>query len=141
MSLTLNQLRNRGPRVGTFVRKFYDEEEFTFTDGSKEKISEVLFGSEKYNLKSTPVDLFEALSTRRIAPSQEKIKVGNRTKALGTLAKTPEFGGQFDDGSSGEVQLDTTIYSELIAAYCLAYRMDNKKDLSRDDIIEANTGK
>ena len=52
MSLTLNEIRRRGPRVGTFVRKFYDEEEFTFTDGSKEKISEVLFGNDKFNLKS-----------------------------------------------------------------------------------------
>ena len=41
MSLTLQELRKRGPRVGTFVRKFYDKEEFTFTDGSKEKISEL----------------------------------------------------------------------------------------------------
>ena len=48
MSLTLQELRKRGPRVGTFVRKFYDKEEFTFTDGSKEKISEVIFGSDKY---------------------------------------------------------------------------------------------
>ena len=141
MSLTLNQLRSRGPRVGTFVRKFYDEEEFTFTDGSKEKISEVLFGSEKYNLKSTPVDLFEALSTKRIAPSQVKIKVGNKTKALGTLAKTPEFGGQFDDGSSAERKLDTTLYSELIATYCIAYRILRGKDLQRDDFIDPNTGK
>ena len=141
MSLTLQQLRKRGPRVGTFVRKFYDEEEFTFTDGSKEKISEVLFGNDKFDLKSIPTDLLEALSTRRIAPSQVKIKVGNRTKALGTLAKTPEFGGQFDDGSSAEVQLNTTIYSELIAAYCLAYRMVYNKDLSRDDFIDPNTGK
>ena len=141
MSLTLNEIRRRGPRVGTFVRKFFDEEEFTFTDGSKEKISEVLFGNDKFDLKSIPTDLLEALSTRKIAPSQVKIKVGNKTKALGTLAKTREFGGQFDDGSSAEVQLNTTIYSELIAAYCLAYRMVYNKDLSRDDFIDPNTGK
>ena len=30
MSLTLQQLRKRGPRVGTFVRKFYDEEKKPF---------------------------------------------------------------------------------------------------------------
>ena len=141
MSLTLNQLRNRGPRVGTFVRKFYDEEEFTFTDGSREKISEVLFGNDRFNLQSIPTDLLEALSTRRIAPSQVRIRVNNRTQALGTLAKTPEFGGQFDDGSSAEVKLDTTIYSELIASYCLAYRMVYNRDLSRDDFIDPNTGK
>jgi len=141
MSLTLNEIRRRGPRVGTFVRKFFDEEEFTFTDGSKEKISEVLFGNDKFNLKSSPADLLEALSTRRIAPSQVKIKVGSKTRALGKLAKTPEFGGKFDDGSGAEIQLDTTVYSELIAAYCLAYRMVYNKDLERDDFIDPNTGK
>ena len=26
MGLTLQELRKRGPRVGTFVRKFYDKE-------------------------------------------------------------------------------------------------------------------
>ena len=141
MGLTLQELRKRGPRVGTFVRKFYDKENFTFTDGSKEKISEVIFGSDKYNLKSIPAELLEAMGSRKIAASQVKIKVGNKTKALGTLAKTREFGGQFDDGSSAEVQLNTTIYSELIAAYCLAYRMVYNKDLSRDDFIDPNTGK
>ena len=92
MSLTLQELRKRGPRVGTFVRKFYEEEDFTFTDGSKEKISEVIFGTDKYNLKSLPSELLEVMGSRRIAASQVKIKVGNKTRALGTLAKTPEFG-------------------------------------------------
>ena len=141
MSLTLQELRKRGPRVGTFVRKFYDEENFTFTDGSREKISEVIFGTEKYNLKSIPSELLEAMGSRRIAASQVKIKVGNKTKALGTLAKTPEFGGQFDDGSSAEKKLDTTLYSELIATYCIAYRILKGKDLQRDDFIDPNTGK
>ena len=117
MSLTLQELRKRGPRVGTFVRKFYEEEDFTFTDGSKEKISEVIFGTDKYNLKSLPSELLEVMGSRRIAASQVKIKVGNKTRALGTLAKTPEFGGQFDDGSSAERKLDTTLYSELIETY------------------------
>ena len=31
MSLTLQELRKRGPRVGTFVRKFYDKENFKFS--------------------------------------------------------------------------------------------------------------
>ena len=66
------------------------------------KISEVIFGSDKYNLKSLPAELLEAMGSRKIIASQVKIKVGNKTKALGTLAKTPEFGGQFDDGSSAE---------------------------------------
>ena len=64
MSLSLQELRKRGPRVGTFVRKFYDEENFTFTDGSKEKISEVIFGTDKYNLKSLPSELLEAMGSR-----------------------------------------------------------------------------
>ena len=141
MSLTLQELRKRGPRVGTFVRKFYDKENFTFTDGSKQKITEVIFGSEKYNLKSIPAELLEAMSTRKVAASQVKIKVGNKTKALGTLAKTPEFGGQFDDGSSAEKKLDTTLYSELIATYCIAYRILKGKDLERDEFIDPKTGK
>ena len=141
MSLTLQELRKRGPRVGTFVRKFYDKEEFTFTDGSKEKISEVIFGSDKYNLKSIPAELLEAMGSRKIAASQVKIKVGNKTKALGTLAKTPEFGGKFDDGSSAEKKLDTTLYSELIATYCIAYRILKGKDLERDEFIDPKTGK
>ena len=58
------------------------------------------------------------MGSMKIAKSQVKIKVGNKTKALGTLAKTPEFGGQFDDGSSAQ-KLDTTLYSELIATYFL----------------------
>ena len=37
MGLTLRELRRRGPRIGTFVTKFYNEEEFTFEDRTKEK--------------------------------------------------------------------------------------------------------
>ena len=82
------------------------------------------------------------MGSRKIAASQVKIKVGNKTKALGTLAKTPEFGGQFDDGSSAEKKLDTTLYSELIATYCIAYRiLKGSKILERDDFIDPNTGK
>jgi len=142
MGLTLTELRKRGPRIGTFVTKFYNEDEFTFEDRTKEKIVEIRLGPAKYNLKSERGSLIEALSTSTTSASQAKLVIGkaNKVVALGSLAKTKEFGGQFDDGSQAEQSLDTETYSEMIVAYCLAYRIKTGKDLELNNFIDPNTG-
>tara|TARA_B100000131_G_C18085023_1_gene599749 strand:+ start:44 stop:1774 length:1731 start_codon:yes stop_codon:yes gene_type:complete len=142
MGLTLTELRKRGPRIGTFVTKFYNEEEFTFEDRTREKISEIRLGTARYNLQTERNSLIQALSTSNTSASQARIVVGRarRLVPLGSLAKTREFGGQFDDGSRAEQSLDTETYSEMLAAYCLAYRIKTGNDLELNDFIDPDTG-
>ena len=142
MGLTLRELRRRGPRIGTFVTKFFNEEEFTFEDRTKGKIVEIRLGSVKYNLQSEMNSLIQGLSSSSVSASQAKLVIGKSKKivALGSLAKTKEFGGKFDDGSKAEPSLDTETYSEMLAAYCLAYRIKTGKDLELNEFIDPNTG-
>ncbi len=146
MGLTLSELRKREARIPTFVQQFLDGEEFVFSDNSTSVIDKIKFGRDEF----FPTDVYAEeliyeLQTTNIPAGSIKVilprrgRIPRQERALGDLAKTPEYGGQFQIATTGQ-SLSTETYSEVLSQYCLAYRIIHNRDLTRRLFIDPNNG-
>ena len=141
MGLTIRELRNRGGRITTFARKFTSGEEFVFEDGSSDELTSLIVGNETYG-PNTPIGTIQTVLASTTARTIRVVGKTNGRKPLGALAKTGEFGGQFG-GSTTQTRaggVTTELYSEVLAQYCLAYRLVHRKNLEQSDFVDPNTG-
>jgi len=120
--LTFGTLKRREGRIDKFLTKFKDEKEFVFVDGTSAKIDKVLIGSTEYSPSDADTTLKVILNASPKLPTL-KIKVGTKTMAFGSLAKTSEFGGQGGGATAvasvgGKV---TEVLSET--GFCFYYAM------------------
>lgn len=142
MGLTIRELRNRGNRITTFARKFTSKEKFIFEDGSEDELTQLIIGSDRY----TPNSNMGAIQSALSSTTSRTIRVVGKTKGnnpIGSLAKTAEFGGQFNSSSSSARSsggTNTELYSEILAQYCLAYHIVHGKDLEQSDFVDPVTG-
>ena len=139
MGLTIRELRNRGGRITTFARKFTSREEFVFEDGSSDELTSLIVGNETYG-PSTPIGTIQTVLASTTARTIRIVGKTNGRKPLGALAKTGEFGGQFGATQRSSGGRNTEVYSEILAQYCLAYRLVHRKNLEQSDFIDPNTG-
>jgi len=139
MGLTIRELRNRGGRITTFARKFTSREEFVFEDGSSDELTSLIVGNETYG-PSTPIGTIQTVLASTTARTIRIVGKTNGRKPLGALAKTGEFGGQFAATQRSSGGRNTEVYSEILAQYCLAYRLVHRKNLEQSDFIDPNTG-
>jgi hypothetical protein len=141
MGLTIRELRNRGGRITTFARKFTSREDFVFEDGSVDELTLLIVGSTTYR-PNTSVGVIQTVLASTTERSIRVVGKVNGSKPIGALAKTGEFGGQFGAATSQSRAggVNTELYSEILAQYCLAYRLVHGRDLTPSEFVDPNTG-
>jgi hypothetical protein len=141
MGLTIRELRNRGGRITTFARKFTSGENFVFEDGTEDELTSLIVGSTTYR-PNTAIGVIQTVLASTTERSIRVVGRVNGSKPIGALAKTGEFGGQFGAATSQNRAggVNTELYSEILAQYCLAYRLVHRRDLTQSEFVDPNTG-